>query len=254
MDMKNQYVFGLLMLLVLLNGWLISVADLPFSQTDFILAAISLIMMAILPGRLNFLYLVIVVLGYGGFLTGYSFWFGQTGTIQVQYIYDHLLITSFLLLYWVLVHLFKSLTNENQMLSNKVARLEKIDKDTLILTLDEFLYQARFILSSTRRSSEAWLVEMDVHSISEFAQTSLQEYMEMIVLNSVREQFDIVTASPGKIYFILKHTNEAGVNVVLDRVISKQKEVLSLVNPPYTVKYEQFTDESQLPTVEGVLA
>ncbi|WLV24103.1 hypothetical protein QR721_10705 [Aciduricibacillus chroicocephali] len=252
--MKNQYVFGLLMLLVLLNGWLILIADLPFSKIDFILAAMSLVIMTALPGRFIFLYLAIVVLGYGGFLTGYSFWFHETGTIQTQYIYNHLLVTSFLLLYWVLIYQIKALTTENDTLALRIAKLEKIDKDTQILTPDEFLYQARFILSSTRRHSEAWLVEMDIEEISEYAQENLQEYLEAIVLDSVREQFDIVTATPGKIFFILKETHENGVEIVLDRIRQKQKEALNLVNSPYTVHWGRFTDENQLENIEGVIA
>jgi len=252
--MRNQFIFGLLMLLVLLNGWWIITADLPFSQIDLVLAGLSLIVMTILSSRFIFLYLAIIVLGYGGFLTGYSFWFNYTGTIQTQYIYDHLLVTSFLLLYWVLVHQMKTLAMENKELEKKVAKLEKIDKDTQILTPDEFLYQARYILSSTKRHGEAWLVEMDIYQKGVYTQDNLQEYLESIVLHSIRGQFDIVTAAPGKIYFILKDTDQAGIDIVFGRIATKRKEVLNLLEAPYDINFEIFTDEHQLDKVEGVLA
>lgn len=251
--MKNHVLFGFLTLLVLANGWMIAIADLPFSQIDIALAVLSILVMTVLGKRFTFLYVALIILGYGGFLTGFSFLFHQTGTIQRAYIYDHLLVTSFLLLYWILIYQLKAVSDENMELKLQVAKLEKLDKDTQILTPDEFMYQARWILASTKRHGQAWLIVMVVDKRALYAQGALQEYLETAVLESIRVQYDIVTAVRNKIFFILKDTDEAGVSIVLERIRNKQKEQFNLITPPYDLHHELFEDESQLGRMEEVL-
>jgi len=252
--MKNTANLTFLLLLTLLAGWGMMTADLPFTQVDIILAAVSLIVMSLLPNRFVFVYLVAAVLGYGGFLTAYAFLNNQTGPIQYEYIYDHLLFTAFLLVFWVLTYLVKSISQENSSLKLQVARMEKLDKDTSILTPQEFIYQAKYILSDVKRNrGEAWLVELDLLTLSEYTQESLQDYLEAIVLASVRIQFDIVTATENKIYMILKNTDETGLLVVLGRIEEKQRELLNLIDKPYELVSQPFDDERLLSKIEEEL-
>ncbi|MCH1624601.1 hypothetical protein [Fredinandcohnia quinoae] len=251
--MRKNFIIGLLINLILFNGWAIIHFELPFYKLDLAIAAISIILMSIIHNRFAFLYLITSTLGYGAFITVFAFVSNVSAKSQLDYIYEHLLVTSFLLLFWILIHYLKKISYENTSLKKQLALLEKYDKRTNILTPYEFIYQAKWIIKSAIRNGQAWLVKIEMTDNRKHTKKNLQEYLETIVLSSVREQFDIVTAVPKKIFFILKDTDETGVKIVLNRVQDKLKTELNTISPPYEVKIEHIKDETTLAVVEEEL-
>lgn len=248
--MNNHLRASLLVLLVLFVGWTITMADLPFSETDCALAFVSIVLMSLMPDRFIFAYIVFILLGYGGFLTFWTFTHYNASVSQMHYMYEHLLVTVFLLASWALMHLIKSLTRENELLKLQVAKLEKLDSQTNILTPQEFIYQAHYVLSDVNRKGEAWLVEIDLLPQPGTVKESLQESLEAIVLESVRLNFDLVTATDSKIYIILKNTDESGLQIVLNRIEHHCRQQLNFLNAPYTLHYEHFENGAQLKPIE----
>ncbi|MFL0365622.1 hypothetical protein ACH0BF_21670 [Pseudobacillus sp. 179-B 2D1 NHS] len=249
--MKNNFIIGFLILLILANGWSIIYLELPFCEINIALAAVSILIMSLLHNRFVFLYAITVILSYGAFLTVYAFVNNQSSEKQMLYIYDHLLLTSFLLLFWILINYVKTISYENVFLKKQLSLLEKFDKKTSILTPHEFIYQAKWILRSAQRNGQAWMIKMTINYEGKYVKENLQEHLETIVLSSMRQQFDLVTAIPDQIYFILKDTDEAGVKIVLDRIEGKLKSELNTITLPYEVTVQHFKDENLLAPIEG---
>lgn len=251
--MRKNFIIGLLINLILLNGWALFYFKFPFYKLDLAIAAVSIILMSSLHNRFAFLYLIISTLGYGAALTIYAFVSFQPMENQLAYIYDHLLLTSFLLLFWILIHYLKNISYENSSLKHEIALLEKFDKRTNVLTPYEFIYQAKWIIKSAIRQGQAWMIKMEITDDKKHTVKNLQEYLETIVLSSVRQQFDIVTAVPKKIVFILKDTDEPGVQIVLNRIRDGLKSKLNTINPPYEIKCDHIKDENSLAIIEEEL-
>lgn len=232
-------VFGLL----LINGWVILLVEFPFSYLDMLLIAVSIIVMYILPVRKTFLYVVIIVLGYGGFLTGYALFHKVQPSEQMLYVYEHVLLTLFLTFLWVATNYLKNMQEEINRLRKNVKLLEKTKKNTGILTNREFLYEAKGILIAVRRKGEAWFITFEITYSEPYIMENLQEYIERAILAAIRQQFDIVTSQERSIFLILKDTDENGVHVVLERIKGKIKQELNLLYAPFDVSYERLLSE-----------
>ena len=251
--MKKNITLCILILLIFTIGYAIVFLELPFSQLLMIMTAISILVMTVLQERFIFLYAISFVLLYGAFLTVYAFINSVSSEVQLLLMYNHLLFTSFTLLYWILLNLIKTIGYENDELKLQIRLLEKYNGQTNILTPTEFIDQATWLLkTSERRKEEAWLIEITISYENKRIQRNLQESFERIALETIREKFDLVTSIDQVIYLLLKETNEKGVEIVLGRYQENLKTELNFVDTPFMVKKEQVKDLTHLSTLMGV--
>ncbi|MED0668591.1 hypothetical protein P4T04_20105 [Bacillus badius] len=217
----------------------------PFYTEALGLIAISLVVMALLHEKFLFLYAITVTIGFGAFLTGIAFWRHNSEDQQISFMFLHLLVTTFLLLYWILLYYIKSIGTKNRDLIAKVKALEKYMPHSNILTNHEFLDQAKIILKGTeRRNEQAWLLQLCFLPISDYTKQSVRETLEKLALHSIRVEYDIVTSSPSSVMVLLQNTNRQGVEIVKKRMIERANTIFNKTKQPFLFK-EQLIDNVQ---------
>src|SRR5699024_1702382 len=163
-----------------------------------------------------------------------------TTNTQVLYVYNHLLFTAFLLTYWVLLSYFKSVGYENERLQHEVKQLQRFYPSG-VLTHNEFIVQAGWVLKAVERNdSTAWFVKLDLLYENKRVQKNLQGTIEEIVLNSIRDKFDLVTAKHNQIFIILRSTDEHGIKIVLDRIRTNARDRLNFIDVPFEITTHKF--------------
>lgn len=249
--MEKNLKLGMLILLILSIGWVLVFTELPFWREATTVAAISLVVMAVVHERYVFLYTMSAILSYGAFLAFYVFVAEERPVSELPFIYSHLLFTGFLLLYWVLMNAVKEMGYERDELERQISLLQKYTGESELLTVNEFIEQASWLMkSSERKKEEAWFVEISQIPGGQTEQ-SMMDTMERTIQHTIRQKFDLVTSRDGIIYLLLKDTNEAGVERVMERFQQNLKQELNLLDPPYLVKKGQLTDLGQLPGTMG---
>lgn len=219
---KVNIVISSLIICLIVAAGTIFYTNLPYSTETLIMISISVLIMGIIPNKFIFLYGIIVILSFGTFLTFEAFINTTAQAQQVTYMYIHLLATSFLLLYWILLQYIKKIGNQNKQLKDQIKLLEKYDNQYKVLTNHEFIEEAKMIFNiASRRNEELWLLKVHINSQNKFTDQSLKEELSKIVLDSTRNGFDIVTIKNFSIYIILQNTHETGVEIVKKRIHSK---------------------------------
>ena len=250
--MRKNFVLASLLLGILAAGWAIVFLELPFYQVMLVLAGISILVMTAIPERFIFLYAITVSLSYGVFLTIHAFASQLPSDLQLLYMYSHLLLTGFLLMYWILMNILKRVGYENNDLKHQVNLLQKYKGVTQLLTLPEFTEQAQWLLTSKERNKEeAWFVKISFTAPSKRIKVNLQEELERLALLTIRQKFDLVTGETGAIYLLLKNTHAEGAQRVLDRFREKVQTEMNLVESPYAAAIEQVTDAEHLAGLMG---
>lgn len=245
--MRKNLILAILLIAILFNGWAIVFLALPFYKVALVVGGISLIVMTMVHERFVFLHAMIVTLSYGAFLTGYSFVYQQPAETQLLYAYDHLLLTSLMILYWVLLNFLKKIGYENTELKQQVELLQKYRGITKVLTLTEFEEQSKWLLNSSERNKEqVWFVEIDISYTNKRMKDVLQEDLEHLALQTIRQKFDLITSGNGVIYLLLKNTDAQGVQRVLDRFHEKVHADLNFVDPPFTSMNVQIDNADHL--------
>lgn len=237
---------------MLVTGWIYLYLELPFFELGFGLMGLSLLIMAFLRERFVFLYAIIIVLGYGAYLTTYAFSQNHQNEIQILYIYSHLLVTSFVFLYWILLTLLKQTYYENDELRKKVKLLEKYSPNTKVLTNNEFRDQARHMFKLVERhKEEAWLITLNLVYENKKVRENLQDSIERVTLETIRQEYDLVTGTEGRIYILLISTTIEGAQVLVSRLRDNLKDELNLINQPYEVEYTLYEEISLMDNLMG---
>lgn len=251
--MNKNLILAVLILTILLNGWAIAFLALPFYQAALIIGGVTIFTMTIVHERYVFLCAIVAALSYGAFLTAASFAYQQPATVQLLYAYSHLLLTSLLILYWVLMNFIKKIGYENSQLSQQVQLLQKYRGVTHVLTLTEFEEQAKWLLNSSKRNKEeAWFVEMDISYSNSRVKVVLQEDLERIALQTIRQKFDLITSRNGVIYLLLKNTHADGVQQVLTRFHENVQGEFNFIEPPFSYVNIQIDNPDHLASLVGL--
>lgn len=252
--MNKNAMISFFILLLLANGWMIVYFQLPFYQLSMGMLAVSLLIMSMIHERFVFLYAITLVIGYAAFLTIYSFIGNHPPDIQLLYIYDHLLFASFIIIFWILNNLIKRISYENEELKEKVEQLTKRRLDTKVLTINEFLEQTKWTLTSTRRNQkQAWLVELRITEKNKRTRKVVREKVEELGLSSIRNNFDLITASDTDVFILLRDTEREGVSIVLNRIEERSKEIFNYLEVPYDIETMQVNTEEDIQKHLGVL-
>lgn len=251
-NMKKNFVLAALILGILINGWAIAFLELPFYREVLIIGALSILIMTVLHEKFVFLFAIAVALSYGVFLTVRTFTSQYPAEMQMLFMYAHLLLTAFLLQYWILMNLLKRIGYENDDLKHQVELLQKYDGVTKVLTHTEFDEQAKWLLKSSERNKEdTWFVKISINYPSRRILANLQEDLENLALQTIRHRFDLITSDAGVIFLLLKNTDFDGVDKVLDRYRDMSKSDLNLLAPPYHTVREKLIDADHLDRLMG---
>ncbi|WP_080845802.1 hypothetical protein [Cytobacillus gottheilii] len=235
--MKRSILINMVIVAMISILGVIFLTDLPFYKLALILIASSILLLSFSSIQYLFPIIISVILGFGAFLTGYAFLAAHQENIQIELMYIHLLLTAFLLLYWVLVHYLKKTVNESNQLYEKVKSLEKYDVTTKLLTTHEFLDQSKIVQKgAARRNESLWLLVLELNHEKKTTLATLKHKLSQIVFSSIREEYDFVTATNKGILILVQNTNENGVEVVLQRIHSKSHTVFNQIRPPYQYK------------------
>ncbi|WP_088008527.1 hypothetical protein [Indiicoccus explosivorum] len=250
--MGDNLKLGVLLLLLLAAGWAILVIPLPFAREVAFVAGLSVLVMAAVHERYVFLYAMSAILSYGAFLTFYAFLTGRQSVSELPYIYSHLLLTAFLLLYWVLLNKIKHIGYEKDELKRQIGLLQKYTGHSELLTANEFIEQAAWIMKAGERKKEqAWFVEISLEHESRRTRDSLMASLERTIKNTIRQKYDLVTSVNDTIYLLLKDTDEAGAARVVERYHENLRTELNLLEPPFRVAAVQAMDLGQLAAALG---
>ena len=249
--MKN-FVLTALILALLLNGWLVAYFAVPNYLELIAIGLFSLLIMSIIKERYVFLYAITVTLLYGAYLTVTSFGQSLPEDMQLQYMYTHLLFTSFHLIFWMLMNAVKKIGYQNIELQYQLQLLQKYRKGSQILTMKEFKDQAEWLLKSTARNGkEAYFLRIELESSTKKTKQNLQEMLERVALQSIRQKYDLVSSEFGNIYVLLKDTHQEGVDIVMDRFRENSQNELNFITPPYQFQQIHIKDSQQLNELLG---
>lgn len=250
--MNKNFNMTLLILLIMVNGWALYYFELPFHQSVLVIGVVAMLLMTLINERLVFLFSVAFILGYGLFLVIYTLINNQSSTdLQLLYLYSHVLFTSFILLFWMLLNIIKKIGYENDYLNQQVVLLQRYNTKTQLLTPQEFRERAKWALNSAQRNNKlVCLVDLKISELSPHVQLNVQETIEVLSLNSIRSQFDLITSVNGRIYILLQDADDIGADTVLKRINEKLKSKLNLLNEPFESKKTIIKD---LPELDQVL-
>ncbi|MEW9675842.1 hypothetical protein ABRT01_06615 [Lentibacillus sp. L22] len=252
--MNKNFVLTLLVLLICFNSWGIYFLQLPFYQEVLMIAGISFVLMSLIKERFIFLYVLSLILSYGFFLILYAFVNKHASSeMQVMYIQSHLLFTSLTLLFWVLLNFIKKMGEENEQLIQKNAQLQKYKEDTSILTVQEFVEQAKWALTASKiNRTVTWMVQLEIANRHPEIEMNIQQVIEDISQSLIRKRFDLVTSTDGHIYILLKNADQRYVDEMIDMLYDRMRKKFNLIDPPIIVHAAPVEEEISVGVVEEV--
>lgn len=232
--------------IIIVTG-IIFYTQLSFYEVALILMAVSAIVIAFIPDKYIFPFVVFVVLGFGVFLTGYAFMFEHAENEQMSLMYIHLLMTSFFLLYWVVINHLKIVQKNNKILTDRVKALEKYHAELKVLTTHEFIDQSKKIYKAAmRREEELWLLKIHMLGRGKRIEKSFQETLTSVALDSIRQEFDLITVNENVIIILLQNTTANGVEVVKKRIYDKSTSVFNTIKAPFIFEEIQIYELAHL--------
>ncbi|KHE71493.1 hypothetical protein [Halobacillus sp. BBL2006] len=173
--------------------------------------------------KVSFLLFIIFTTLFSLLLLSWAFIDNWSTITQLKWIGIHAVVLVHLWSSYVIAKWTSYLIQKNRELSKKVIELEEYIADTQILSKREFEKQKNLIVTTMVRKKEAgFLVYVNMDNLpTNVKKTSFAKVSE-VVYQSIREYFDIVGKhETNKIVFLLQNTNEQGLNVVKNRIISK---------------------------------
>ncbi|EIT83683.1 hypothetical protein A374_19225 [Fictibacillus macauensis ZFHKF-1] len=245
--MKKSLTISLLLLLLMATTAAIFYTKLPYYQFMLAIAGIAMLVMPLFKGKFVFLLAMIGILGVGAFFTIDAFVNTVNNGVQVSYMYLHLLMTAFFLLYWMVLTYVQAISLDNKALRERVQRLEKYDPVVKVLTTHEFVDQAKIIYSGTsRRQENLCLLRLNIDSKSARTKLTITEKLGEIALQSIRKDFDLVTHTDSALYLLLQNPKENGVQIVQERFKQKARSIFNHVQFPFSFQELPITEVSQI--------
>lgn len=245
--MSKPSVISFLMAGIIICIAVIFVASFPYTDVAITLIFISLILMSFLSEKFLFLFMIVIAIAFGTFLTIVAFLTEQNENQQVSFMLLHLLVTVCLLLNWILMYIIKSTESENKRLTEKVQMLQKHMPGSQLLTNHEFIDQAKRILRGTsRRGEEAWLLKLQLTLTNKHTKKSYREAMEQLAFKSIRDEYDLVTSTESTILVLLQNTNQSGVEIVKKRIESESKSLFNDIYPSFIFEEQIIKDVTQI--------
>ncbi len=199
-----------------------------------------------------------ITLSLGFAFLFYSFFSVSTISSQINFIFQHVLLTVSLIVIWLIFSSVKRLQDEKADLKKRILELEKYEGSFDLLTNSEFVNRTQIISTGTKRRGEENYYIVFTLSTEGLTKESMNHVFSQALLETVRAQFDLVTKLTNGSYMVfLQNTNEAGCLIVVNRLFQSLKKNLNQRELPitYTIMKEEEVDgvNRKTPHKESVL-
>lgn len=148
---------------------------------------------------------------------------------QWEYIIIHFLIAANLFIVYISTHLLKKVILENRDLIERVKVLEQYIGESKLLTRQEFeRRQALLTTAMNRRNETGIIIYFNFISFSKYTKESVMDRVASLLVDTVRTDFDLAAKYDGNtLVILLQNTNEAGANIVMNRLQPKMEQLLA---------------------------
>lgn len=211
---------------------------------DLIIVISSVVIMGLLNGTKNFLYILTISLILGFCFLIYSFVIQSSHSLQIDLIVHHLFVTISLIFLWLFFNQIKKIHEENIQLHTRITELKRFEQTPGLLYFPEFIIRANVILTGTKRRNEtSHLIKIAPNVSSEIFDSVFYLLMEC-ALQAIRADYDLVTKKDQSLIIFLQNTDQSGCKIVLDRLFLLLRPKINLLNLPF--KWEEIKMASSL--------
>ncbi|MBJ8072305.1 dGTP triphosphohydrolase [Bacillus mycoides] len=148
---------------------------------------------------------------------------------QWEHIITHFLMAANFFIVYISTHLLKKVVLENKKLTERVKVLEQYIGESKLLTRQEFdRRQALLTTAMNRRNETGIIIYFDFASFSKYTKESVIDRVASLLVDTVRTDFDLAAKYNGNtLVILLQNTNEAGANIVMNRLQPKMEQLLA---------------------------
>ncbi|TYR78651.1 hypothetical protein FZC66_18815 [Priestia megaterium] len=205
---------------------------------DLIILSVSVLLMSLFTSSRNYLYVLAISLLLGFSFLFYAFFQKSESHIQVNLMIQHLLITTSLVLIWLLFAHIRRIYEENVTLKQQVNELKKFEHLPHLLSYSEFINRASVIMTGVkRRGEESYFIRVHA-SASDEVKGSVIHVVTEAILQTVRADFDLVTLiHDQEILIFLQNTNEEGCHIVLNRLSKTLRSQFNVIELPISYEF-----------------
>lgn len=149
---------------------------------------------------------------------------------QWEYIITHFLMAANFFIVYISTHLLKKVIHENKELTERVRTLEQYIGESKLLTRQEFeRRQALLTTAMNRRNETGFIIYFDFTSFSKYTKESVMDRVASLLVETVRTDFDLAAEYDNStLVVLLQNTNEAGADIVMNRLQQKTENGLQL--------------------------
>ncbi|MBE5106915.1 diguanylate cyclase [Bacillus thuringiensis] len=150
-------------------------------------------------------------------------------TEQLEYIITHFLMAANFFIVYISTDLLKKVIHENKELIERVRTLEQYIGESKLLTRQEFeRRQALLVTAMNRRNETGVIIYFDFTSFSKYTKESVMDRVASLLVETVRNEFDLAAKYDNNtLVILLQNTNEAGANIVMNRLKPKMEQWLA---------------------------
>ncbi|PFN23776.1 dGTP triphosphohydrolase [Bacillus cereus] len=148
---------------------------------------------------------------------------------QWEYIITHFLMAANFFIVYISTHLLKKVIYENKALTERVRTLEQYIGESKLLTRQEFeRRQALLTTAMKRRNETGIIIYFNFTSFSKYTKESVMDRVASVLVETVRTDFDLAAEyDSNTLVILLQNTNEAGADIVINRLQPKMEEWLA---------------------------
>lgn len=195
--MNELKILPLYIVLAFFSGAILLYVRWPFYEQALLIAFVSVPVIFLLRRKwIPLFFLGILVLSVGYAWQEPAFALGSIGT--------YFLLSIFQFSLWSTVDKLKQAAEETTRLKEQHHSLSIKTGEMRVLSLQEFVEQALWMLKSPNRKERAWFVEVVPLSNCPVSTAAL----EQIALDSIAKERDLVTSKEGAVYLLVKATEE----------------------------------------------
>lgn len=168
--------------------------------------------------------IIIIVLIIGIVLMLPMFFYQDMLNNQINYLFKYMLFTLVQFLLWYIILHIINLNNEVEELRKKVFKREGLGHKKLILSNEEYNIRKDFIINGSKRRGET-VYELEILVVNiknEIYTKSLLDTVGEVLIDTVRENYDIIGKKGKDVYLILlQNMNDEKNTIVLNRFYKK---------------------------------
>lgn len=152
-----------------------------------------------------------------------------TSPEQLYYMRVHFFMFANFFIVYISTYMLKQLVRENMNLRKRVEDLEQYIGESKLLTRQEFERRQVLIEAGMQRRAETGIIlHFNFNSFSNYTKKSVMDRVASLLLDTVRQEFDLVSKyDENTLVILLQNTNEQGANIVLNRLRPQLKEWLT---------------------------